>query len=758
MTISLAPSQLDDCENEPIHIPGVIQPFGILVALDAKLKIIHLSENVERILNRKVDSLLGESIMSLVRFNNSSDLDCLSYGGEIQTDIRTSLDLKKSDGSFETYDVSIHSNQSKLILEFEAKPKKSLPKGLGFIKELEKSILQIQKSRTFKNLCDATTREIIKLTNFHRVMIYRFDPEWNGVVISESRSGQGVDSYLDHHFPSADIPAQARAVFLRNWVRMIPDVNYLSDKIVPTLGPVKQTPLDLGRSLLRGVSPLHIEYLKNMGVGATITISLIKDDRLWGLIACHNLTPLWLDGDVRAGCEFIGKLVSSQLRLREENDTDLYRQRLRVVQASFIESIRSEENISLGLLNQGPSLLGLTGASGAAIYFEDEWTLVGKTPSLLQLEDLSAWLVAQTGEFDEGVFCSSHLSDLFPGAKRYVDVASGMLAISLPKAVRSYIMWFRPEVIETVTWAGNPGILLRHLTPRTSFESWKQTVVHTSKNWHESEIDAALELKHSVISFDLQCKFRLEQKARATAERITLEKEILLNTVSHDLKTPLTIIDLALQLFLRQYPNEESTQGDRKKIFGDFRRVIKRVSDASRRMQGLIHALLDMAQIDGGKFPLTMKLGDIQVIIAETIDTMKQIAQEKEISLTFQPYLGRCERMIDADRLIQVTTNLVGNAIKFAPVKGRVSMSVKIKDNNFVISVIDNGPGIISENLPHVFDRFWQAKATGRTGSGLGLAICKGIIEAHGGKIWIESEPGYGTVVSFTLPYYPDAK
>jgi two-component system, chemotaxis family, sensor kinase Cph1 len=749
---------ISNCEKEPIHIPGLIQTFGILLCVDTpELKISQISNNVEQILGRTPSSFLGQSLKSLISVQDFESIQVQLSSDKEKTPFRQTFLLKKDNGTSDRWMGFVHYQDKKIILELEKHSEQNFEE---LFHATEASMAEIQSALSLQSLCESATREIQRLTGYDRVMLYKFDPVWNGEVIAESRSGTGVDSFLGHRFPGSDIPPQARAVFLSNWVRTIPDVDYTPIPIIPTLHPQTGHPLDLSQSFLRAVSPFHIQYLKNMNVRSTLTISLIKDGQLWGLIACHHSKPRLIAYDARATCQFMGKLISSQLDLKEKIEDTARIQKLHSLLASLEKSMNREDDQVKGLVNYSPNILDLFGTKdvSAALRIDDQWTLVGITPIIEQINRLADWLNIETRKTSQPLFYTHQLSRLFPEAKDYTAIASGIIAVSIPKTDRSFIIWFKPEVVQTVTWAGNPTKSIEKLAdgtlkiePRSSFESWKETVTSQSVAWTKPEIAVATDLRNSILSIDLRRQFNREQRVRAEAERISREKGDVLATVSHDLKNPLFSMDLIIQWFEKKYRDASHSELRSETFSKDIGSVVSNVKTSTRRMQRLINDLLDLAKIEEGTFSLDLKHSDVCSLVTEAVNLLQPQTLAKGITLkSICP--SDIYRLLDEDRIMQVLSNLVANAIKFTPEGGQISVLVEVRGEELRVSVCDSGAGIPADHLPHVFDRFWQASETNKMGTGLGLAICKGIVEACGGNIWIESKLGRGTSVSFTLP------
>lgn len=296
-------------------------------------------------------------------------------------------------------------------------------------------------------------------------------------MIAEFRQAD-MEPFLGLHYPASDIPQQAREIFKRNWLRFIPDVNYVPAAIVPSETATRE-PLDLSQSVLRSVSPLHIEYLQNMGVAATMTISLLKNGELWGLIACHHRTPKMISYQLRFACEIVGRTMSLHLGSLEENEDTAYRLTLKSAQMRLFEALSKDTDILSALATAEPDLLSLVGAAGAAIRFGDMCQLVGKTPPRADVMALTRWLAAQDSN---EIFVSDALPLAEPKFASLADTACGIVAVPLSQAKSSYIVWFRPELILTVNWAGDrrkvpePAPNGIRLSPRKSFALWSEIV------------------------------------------------------------------------------------------------------------------------------------------------------------------------------------------------------------------------------------------------------------------------------------------
>lgn len=507
---------IKDCDKEPIHIPGLIQPHGMLFVISKENFIIEqVSANIELYLGLEPDDILNTPFLELFQETLTED-DINALLREFRSTKHMSL-LNNKVIKVVRVEMIAHEHDDCLIVELEPTERERFDlhevfNGVGY------AITQMQLTRDLFELCQKTTDEVQRLTGYDRVMLYRFDDNWNGNVIAETLSGIKIETYMNHWFPSSDIPAQARQMLSENWLRSIPTVNFRPSPIVPTINPRTNRPLNLGKAIFRSPSPIHLEYLRNMNVGGTLTISLMKENKLWGLIACHHEASKPIKHDVRVACQFIGQVVSALISSREVFEDFEYSKKVDEIFNTLFRGLSTTDNLIDSLVNNTPNLLDLTSADGAAaaVYSEGEWTLIGKVPSVEEMNNLIKWIYEN--HRDQDVFATDALPVMYPPAKNFKHIAAGVLAISLPGGNRNFVLWFRPEVTQTVTWAGDPqksielenGTLTLH--PRKSFEAWKQEVKFRSQCWKACEVEAARKLRQALVEFYLSRQFRRFQE------------------------------------------------------------------------------------------------------------------------------------------------------------------------------------------------------------------------------------------------------
>ena len=728
------PADLSNCDLEPIHIPASIQPHGVLVVLrEPELTITQISANVREYFDRPVDAVLEQPLAALF---NASEFETIRYAvtqGEWEKDnpLRLNVSGKLLDGIF-------HRRAGTLVLELELTSADIRQESMQH--SLRPALISLQSARTFQTLFDTVVHEVRKLTRFERVVLYRFQGNGDGSVVAETKE-PFLEPYLHLHYPASDIPKQARELYLKNWLRIIPDARYTPVPIVPTLRPDTGAPLDLSLSVLRSVSPVHLEYMANMGVRASMSISLIVRDRLWGLISCSNYTAARpVAFELRSACEILGRMASSQIAMVEEEAAEAARVARRDTRDELARALRVGQVLE-GAINSPDELLSLVNADGAAILRGSELQSCGNTPSPAEIRALAHWL-DESGAADP--FSTSSLASLYPHGSEIAAVASGILTFALPGTPRRRLIWFRPEVPRNIDWGGDPRKPVEtdsnmRISPRRSFEAWKEQVRFHAASWSAPDLEATENFRRDAVEIDLERQVVREQRA-------VRARDDLVAVVSHDLRNPLGVIQMQVAVLLQ-------TAGSGSEEFSRRTQTsANHIQRAVGRMNTLIRDLLDLAKLEAGRFTLQVTECRINELVEESLLILRPLAEAKRITLTAD--LSGAIVNADRDRIFQVLSNLVGNAIKFTPEHGSISLRAEAADRETRVTISDNGPGIPPAESANIFDRYWQVRRSDQEGSGLGLFIAKGIIEAHGGRIWTEPHTGPGATFIFALPSF----
>ncbi|MEB3312064.1 MAG: ATP-binding protein [Snowella sp.] len=744
---------LTNCDREPIHIPGAIQPHGLLlVVLLADWQITQVSDNAEAVIGLASDAMLGQPLSLLLENEQIAAIEgCLERHFEQINPLKLSLTTANG---VQPFNGIVHAlDDDAIILELEPNGANHLINPLQFYQSSKKILLKLQSAANISELCEVMAKEIRQLTGFDRVMVYQFDETGAGNIVAEDRLDT-LESYLGLHYPDSDIPRQAKQLYTLNLLRLIPTVDYEPIPII-ALDSDRHTPLDLSFSVLRSVSPIHIEYLKNMGVSATMTISLLKEGKLWGLIACHHQTPYFIPYETRNLCEFLGQVMSLELAAKEANEDLDYKLFLKSVQAQLINTLGQAENITDALVKDRNSLLALVGAEGAAVYTEGNLVKVGNTPPEEALSDLIDWL---DDKFQNDLFVTQVLPQIYPPAIAFKQVASGLLALSITKVQKNYVLWFRPEILQKVNWAGNPHKPQRieadgslTIFPRQSFELWQETVRLQALPWKPWEIEGAVELRSAVVGIVLR-KVNELAAINLELERSNTELDAFAYLASHDLKEPLRGIHNYSTFLLEDYADVLDEEGVDK-----LHTLVK----LTKRMEDLINALLHFSRLGRQELNFqTLDLNQSLQSIGELFTvTKKQDNIEIRIPRPLPPVLG------DRVLLEEVLTNLVGNGLKYnnnaerwveiGYLESEVSPAIASENFKFLTFYIkDNGIGIQEKHFDTIFRIFKRLHALNKYGggTGVGLTIVKKILERHHGKIWIESVYGEGSTFYFTLP------
>jgi PAS domain S-box-containing protein len=499
---------LSNCELEPIHLIGSIQPHGFLLAIrENDLTIQHVSANTEVLLGRPYHGLIGKRLEELVGDGSCRQIADACRSNNLEAISPLTINVVDAP-SVKIFQATLHRSDGQVILE--AEPFSSAAnESTSLAHELTSAFPELFSAAEIPDLLAATAREVQRITDFDRVLIYRFDEKWDGTVVAEHRR-DFMCSYMNQKFPASDIPKQARELYVKNRIRMLVDVHAVPAPIMPQLDTKTNSPLDLSFSILRSMSQFHVEYLKNMDVSASTSISVIKDGELWALIVCHHKQAKLVEYKIRTILRFLAQLLSMLVSRMEHAQHMQYQLSLKNVQDLLRRNLSQETNLVDGLTHSSSQVLEAVAARGFALFSADTLVTAGLTPPANALSRLHEWLKVTA---DSTIVISHRLSTVFPEAMSFADVASGLLAVPISGSGH-WLVWFRPEVIREIQWAGNPEkpVLLDaarvQIHPRQSFELWKEKVVATSEPWKQSEIASAIEVENIVREFVLESQLR----------------------------------------------------------------------------------------------------------------------------------------------------------------------------------------------------------------------------------------------------------
>ncbi len=721
---------LTNCDKEPIHIPGKVQSHGFLVAVDnVNFLITYVSENVNVFLSESASNLLEKPLSKLNQLLGLQEPELI-----VENLLKLGINKKNFD-AISPYPINIGKNPFYIIisdsdgnwlLEFE-------PVTLQYDLQslIGRSASAILQGKSVSSLLKGAASEVKKLINYDRVMVYKFLDDGHGEVVAEEMNAE-LEPFFGLHYPASDIPKQARELYKLNLTRLIADVT-TEDSPIATYLP--DQPLDLTKSCLRAVSPIHIQYLKNMGVYSSFSISLISHGELWGLIACHNYSPKFIDYKAREGAKLIGEILSSALEYRQDEEDSEIVEQFKSTAAIISEHLNHDKYLIDAITGHNHTILDVTKGTGVAIIFENQLKTIGEVPSDEEILELAEWLKATS---DESVYYTHRLSEIHSPARKYKNIASGILACNISKELGEMIIWFKPELSTTVKWAGDPdksammaenGLL--SLSPRKSFEIWSQVVNNTSEKWLAEEIASVLRIREIIIT-DINKKANeirlLNEKLQSAYE----ELDTFSYTISHDLRTPLTSIRTYAELMLKNKSLDENGK-----------KMLTRILTGADKMNFLIKEILNLARVGRSEIHFeTVKMESLtKEISAEVWAAFK--ADKAELILGQLPDLKGDRTMI-----AQVFTNLISNAVKYSLTteNPKIEISGHIAGGETVYSVKDNGMGIDNRYYDRVFELFKRMDNVKEIeGTGVGLAIVKRVVERHNGRVWFESKLNAGS-------------
>lgn len=770
---------LAQCALEPIHLIGSVQPHGMaLVFEDAhEQRLCQYTENAPVFLNRRVD--VGMSLLDLLGEYATTEILKLKASAERHS---TAMGrLSKATTGISCLLAHVYQSVGVWVLELEEDEDE------GYTRRFAERLLQTQQSMMNSNAyadVNAYLEQLAGLvrdvTGFDSVMVYRFDAEWNGEIISQRRT-DCAPCYLGMHFPSSDIPEQARRLYTTNLVRVVVDVDAVPVAFTPHNHSQTPRPLDMTYSALRSLSPIHIEYLKNIGIQASMTISLMQSGRLWGLIACHHMTPKRVSMEMREAGIFISRLASVRLSSVEAQEKQLMTNQASQISGELLKVLPSDAIDSV-VNKLMPELQHLMRATGLLIVVNGKIFRTGILPSQNDCQALLQWL----GEQDAGaVFATNHLGLLYLPAHEFVEQVAGVLSTPPNQGMNNAIIWFRQEKPKTVNWAGHyeEGFVQNsagnyRLTPRKSFELWSESWRGRCEPWsvverdvatmlawalpealaQKQKLDQALTqrdaaeraLKEHLDQLEIQVEARTADLslAKDAAEAADRAKTAFLSNMSHELRTPLNGMMGMAELAKRRATDEKQIE------------YLDRLLHSSQNLLDLISNVLEITRSEAVNGGLDVHRFSLLDLLQNVETCMQGLARAKGLMLSFDvpSCLEGAYFLGDSGRIRQVLLSLVGNAIKFTA-DGFVAVAVAIDDRSadsvcVSFDVSDSGLGIKTEDIQRIFLPFEQVDSSSTRlhgGAGLGLTLCRQLVESMGGTIWVKSQHGVGSTFMFKV-------
>ncbi|MEC8009659.1 MAG: ATP-binding protein [Pseudomonadota bacterium] len=733
---------LKTCAQEPIHIPGSIQPYGIALVTDENCeRVLGGSQNTADILKTNIDELFNANLESILGKENCHKLRKVVSSTPLQP--IQSMRIKLHDN---LVDLNAQRINDLILIEMEIVPDNDLSIDTEYVyRHLSNLSSDFKKTSNIQELYDYVVANVKQATGYDRVMLYKFDEKWNGEVVAEALE-ENVESYLGLKYPASDIPEQARNLYTKSYIRIIADVNYQPSQIVVTDEIKSQCPLDMTFSTLRSVSPIHLQYLANMDVGATMTISVIQNGHLWGLIACHHLQPKYVSCRVRMLCELMGhtfsSLLSSHLDMHQKEENALRTILIEKLESSLIQTgdvtevFERKMELTLSVLKADSLFMT---SNGKVIRHSNEQSNLYDD---IVITSLVKFLRADN---PHNVFSTRDISEHVGHIENLKSLKGGVLAVPIKSACDDYLIWLKKPERETINWAGGQVKSIEktkagfRLQPRSSFKLWQEEIEQASTPWTKDDIDTALRIVRIILEHE-----------KNLADFANNAKSAFLADMSHEIRTPMnTIIGVASIL------DRDNTLSDKQK------KLVKTLNISSEALLDLINDLLDLSKIEDKMLELVQAKFSMKKLLEEVRSIMNVKAQEKDIVLNIKlaakddsmNYIG------DEKRIKQILLNLVSNAIKFTE-HGFVQILVQTEAfnegiHNVSISVRDTGIGMTKEQIEKIFNKFSQAEADTSHkfgGTGLGLAISKSLANLMEGDITVESQINLGSNFKLTLP------
>ncbi len=498
VTPGFGEADLSNCEREQIHLAASIQPCGALLVLrEPGLDVVQTSANATEFLGLPADPLgrsvsdLPGDLVHILRRHAGKSARSMPVATRARIGVRN-----------ESFDVLLHHPPAGgLVVECE-------PAGPGHAhaEQVGRSLQTIVNASSLLALCDAGARAFREIAGYDRVMIYRFDQAGHGEVLAEEREPH-LEAFLGNRYPASDIPQIARRLYERNRIRLLVDVAYTPVPLMPRFSPLTGDDLDMSLCFLRSFSPIHLQYLKNMGVRATLVASLMVSGKLWGLVACHHYAPRYVPLETRMVCDLLAEAIATRIAALESFAQAQAEISVRRLEQRMIEAVARKGDWRTALFDGAHPVTEPLRATGAALLFEDEVLTVGEVPGTPRLRALAAWAEAQPRV---GVRSTSSLGLDAPEFADLTPFASGMVAAPISESGGEYLLWFRPEQVRTITWGGDPtkpvliGDKPLELSPRRSFAQWHQLVEGTSEPWTAADLASARLIGESVADVVLQ--------------------------------------------------------------------------------------------------------------------------------------------------------------------------------------------------------------------------------------------------------------
>jgi len=730
-----------ECHDIVIHEPGYIQSFGYLIGINISTGLIEFfSSNVPNLFNIE-GSLLQTNIQEVKVFNIISESRHYDF-------VRRSAEegVKYIDRIFLTgkdFHITYYKHGNFIYIEIEQCILEAKDNSL-----LVKKINNLISFTHGGNIWDFLVEKIKDLTDYDRVMIYCFNEDKTGTVVAEAKN-DNMESYLNLHYPESDIPAQARALYLKNFKRILSNVNDIPVKILSTNEKV-----DLSLSSVRPLSPIHVEYLINARIASSFSISIVIDNKLWGLVTCHSTYQKHIDLDHRISAEIATFIAANSYNSYLSSNKISFEDNLNQRCFQLKKNLLAHKNIDDSLKHNINQLRSIAETDGVAFRIDGKIQTDGHTPNVAVIENIASWV--RKNVKDDYYFSDSFYKDA--GKELMLDKKSCGIAISfLNKTNGNIMIWFRGEHKQNIIWAGKKENKIktikffdeskRVVSPRLSFENFNEEILEKSRHWSTQDRKRIFKIKELIDHTIQEQMYHLthlnEELSQVNSELTRVNEELYSysHTISHDLATPLTVMKLNMQIMAR-------VNTDHKNI-NHINTVLNEIDNMSEMMNNV----LKLSRLKYSEYKIEEI--DPRPMIEKAVSDAKLSYNDGAIITIGNIFKIRGEKSLVG----QVFQNIITNAVKYSAKKeekANITISSYPQDDNIVFEIVDNGIGIPYTSKKEVFKIFNRMSNTkSYFGSGVGLSIVENIMRKLNGKVDFESKVEEGTrfILTFSSPW-----
>ncbi|TGL61216.1 GAF domain-containing protein [Leptospira ognonensis] len=738
------------CDSEPIHLINELQDFGLLIILSPQTKtIIAVGENVKDYLNRPPDDVLNHSIDHFLPELNDHLIELDEKLAQVKNNV---LSLVFTKGKT-IYFVNVRKIDAFILLEVEAEEERP---AVNAAQDFNSYMASILSSKDLSQVYDFSVKTIQKLAHFDRVVLYKFKEDFSGEVIAESKK-ENIDSLLGFHFPASDIPLPARKMFENNPIRV---VKRKADRILKIIRnrEYSEFSFNLGGAGLRAPHPQHMEYLSNMGIDTSVSLSLVCEGRLWGLIICHNLKTSVPRPSVKNYLSIFANLVSVQIDLMLRNEISVSSLEIEKHLLQLIGKINQSpiEEITTIFEKEAPFLSKVMKADGFVFQWKGKVQTFGETPSVSVLNEILDFL---DKNHNQKMFYTDQLGFLPNFEREEFHFFPGVLALPISFLLGCRLIWLKKELPRTILWGGNPdhniSISTEGVSPRKSFEKFIQTVKGKSEPWSKTKL-SAIEgfldvrdiIERKLLKEDLEQSLVRIKNSEEELRNLNQTKDRFFSIISHNLRSPFSGLIGMSELLLDALGDKENLD------ILEVEDYARNISNSADQAFKLINNLFEWGKLQTGKFKINRSNFELFSFVDELKFTFIPKFNEKKVVLKI---ISEENLSVHSDDrvIFSILTHVLSNAKKYSNRFDEVVCKLSQQDSMLKIDIIDGGVGMSQQDLEKLFkieSKFLNPGTEGENGTGLGLIIAREYLKLLEGEIRVTSEIGKGTHVNIQVP------